>query len=364
MPAETRGSVFATKDGFGIRWPENGKRPQKTGFRTRTEARRWFADNVAPRLRRAAPSAEISFDGFCDLFLERHGATVAARTRQSLEERLASSRKQFGSWTLHELEGAAADIAAWRAQLPAGSRYRLTLALRQALNAAVRWRYIARNPAVDAGPNPQPRTEELQPFTRDEVDRVAAELGPVYGPLVVFAAETGLRTNEWVALERRDLDRAGRAVTVQRRASDGVVTGYPKTERSRRRVPLTTRALDALEALPPRLDTPLLFPAPAGGLLSLDNWRTRDWYPALDAAGIAKRGPYHLRHTFASEALAAGVSIFELSRLMGASVKEIDRTYGHLVRDSEEAIRDRLEARAGRSGVEMASGATPDGDAE
>jgi integrase len=42
--------------------------------------------------------------------------------------------------------------------------------------------------------------------------------------------------------------------------------------------------------------------------------------------GVAKRGPYQLRHTFATEALAAGVSIFELARLMGCSVKVIDDT--------------------------------------
>ena len=46
----------------------------------------------------------------------------------------------------------------------------------------------------------------------EQVDALADELGPVYGPLAIFAAETGLRTNEWVALERRDVDRAGRAV--------------------------------------------------------------------------------------------------------------------------------------------------------
>jgi hypothetical protein len=32
----------------------------------------------------------------------------------------------------------------------------------------------------------------------------------------------------------------------------------------------------------------------------------------------------------------------------------IDRTYGHLAQDSEEAIRARLEARADRAGVEQA----------
>jgi hypothetical protein len=41
-------------------------------------------------------------------------------------------------------------VAAWRATLSDTSRYRLTSAMRQTLAAAVRWRYIARNPAVDA----------------------------------------------------------------------------------------------------------------------------------------------------------------------------------------------------------------------
>jgi integrase len=184
---------------------------------------------------------------------------------------------------------------------------------------------------------------------------LAAELGPRFGPLVIVAAETGLRPEEWVALERRDLDKANPALLVQRKFANGRLTGFPKTHRSRRRVPLTARALAALEAMPPRLDTPLLFPAPEGGYIGLDTWRTREWYPALEAAGIDKRGPYCLRHTFATEALAAGISTFELSRVMGTSLAMIDSHYGHLARDSEQAIRARLEARSDRSGVFLAS---------
>jgi integrase len=353
---ETRGSVFKTRTGdYGIRWPEAGKRPQKAGFRTKTEARQWFAEHVAPRLRDDAPDAGVSYDDFCDLFLERHGATVAARTKQSLEERLVASREKFGDWTLRELEGAAGDVAAWRATLTATSRYRKTSAMRQTLNAAVRWRYLRRNPAIDAGRNPQPRAEELLPFTREEIDALDAELGSTCGPLIVFAAETGLRTAEWVGLERRDVDRKAKAVAVQRRVADGVVTPYPKTVRSRRSVPLTARALAALNRLPARVDTPILFPASKGGYIGLDTWRTREWYDALDATGIARRGPYHLRHSFATEALAAGISTWELSRLMGTSVAMIDRTYGHLAHDAEASIRARLDARAAQPGVNLAS---------
>ena len=41
---------------------------------------------------------------------------------------------------------------------------------------------------------------------------------------------------------------------------------------------------------------------------------------------------------------------------MGASVAMIDRTYGHLARDSEASIRARLDARASRFGAEVVSG--------
>src|SRR5262245_47586233 len=115
MPPEARGSVYATANGFGIRWPERGERKYQSGFATRTEARRWFTDIVLPRLRNGGPDPSISFEDFCELFLDRHQG--AKRTKDTLRERLASSRAEFGSWTLRELEGAADDIAAWRAGL-------------------------------------------------------------------------------------------------------------------------------------------------------------------------------------------------------------------------------------------------------
>ena len=51
-----------------------------------------------------------------------------------------------------------------------------------------------------------------------------------------------------------------------------------------------------------------------------------------------------MRHSFATWALDAGLSIFELARYMGTSVEMIDRVYGHLAHGAEDTARARLDA--------------------
>jgi hypothetical protein len=51
-----------------------------------------------------------------------------------------------------------------------------------------------------------------------------------------------------------------------------------------------------------------------------------------------------MRHTFATWSLAAGMSIFTLSRRMGTSVQMIDATCGHLAQGAEDQDRGLLDA--------------------
>jgi integrase len=140
------------------------------------------------------------------------------------------------------------------------------------------------------------------------------------------------------------VDRQAGVVTVERVYTQGELKPCAKSSRQRRRVPLRARVLDALDTLPPRLDSPLLFPAARGGHIELNKWRDRVWKPALRAAGIEHRRIYDCRHTFATWALDAGVSVFTLSRRMGTSLAMIDATYGHLAADSEAQDRALLDA--------------------
>ena len=348
MPATQRGSAYRLgPHRWGLRWRDcAGKRHHKSPFPSKSAALAHYRNVVEPELGGdSAAMPELALAEFVELYLERHAASVRPRTISTLRERLRHAAAAYGDVPLRDLARMSGDLAGRRAGQPKRVRYARMAALRQALEAAVRWGYMTQNPAKLAGRNRQPAPRAIRAYAPEELEVIAAELGPAYRPLPRFVASTGLRPEEWQGLERRDVDRRERVLSVRRTISSGELAELGKTTRSRRQVPLSQRALGALEELPARLDTPLLFPAPAGGVLNLDNWRRRVWAPATEAAGVAKPARiYDLRSTFASDALAAGVSVFELARIMGTSVPMIERHYGALLDGAGAEIAGRLDA--------------------
>lgn len=369
MPREQRGSVTKYRGSWCARYyDEHGKQRRKRGFPTATAADRWLRRRVdeVERLRRG----EIVLGGrqtpptvreLCQEYLDQYAGedNSKAALESRLKHVLGSTPGRDGKRRVRA--GAFADLRAerltvatvgtWRRQLPAGSAWQIVKALRQVLNYGVAAGYLDRNVAREVA-NPQPKRKPIPTFaTVEEIDAVASSTSNrTAAAVVVFASETGLRTEEWLALERGDVDLAAGLVYVRRVYVAGKVRDHGKTSRSLREVPLTARAAAAVRSLPPRIDTPILFPSHRGGEpdcgrckgrrcyhLDLQWWRQKVWAPALRAAGLdvddhgrkVRRGPYSLRHTYATWMLAAGVPAGDVAEFMGTSIEQLDQTYRH-----------------------------------
>ena len=98
-------------------------------------------------------------------------------------------------------------------------------------------------PAKRGVPNPGRRCREQRPFNSwEQIRSLAERLGPMFGPMIVFAAATGLRPSELFALEQGDVDRAAAVVQVRRAYANGRVK-QTRTRLSGRAVPLQAIAL-------------------------------------------------------------------------------------------------------------------------
>jgi integrase len=125
--------------------------------------------------------------------------------------------------------------------------------IRRALNVAVRWQLLASNPAtlVDA---PKAAQHEITPLTAAEARRLiqAAEGDRMQARWLVGLA-LGLRQGEALGLWWEDVDldarllRVRRALQRRRGGGGGLVLTEPKTQRSKRTIPLPEQLAAALE---------------------------------------------------------------------------------------------------------------------
>src|SRR4051812_17083079 len=252
------------------------RRLQRGGFSSERDAAEALERALEQLRRQKGVGSTLTLKELVDEYLAQHDAEP--ETIEKLSWLLVKALRAFGGRRLPELRSQ--EIAAWRMTISPGYRFEATQALRQVLARAVVWGMLDVNPAKQGVENPQRRRTEKRPFESwAELDDLAERLGPRLGPMVIFAAATGMRPGEWVALEWRDINRDERVAYVRRSFSKGRLR-CTKTEASVRAVPLQTRALDALARLPSGASGELLFPAPHGGYLDLHNFRNRDWKPA------------------------------------------------------------------------------------
>ena len=178
------------------------------------------------------------------------------------------------------------------------------------------------------------------------------------GPFARLAFASGLRMGELLALEYgpHGLDLDAGAVRVRAsldRAKDETGTyrrQAPKSKASRRDVPLPADAVTAMRehrlATGRPADGSPVFLRPDGG-----QWTPiapyRAFRRAAEAAGIAAPlpNPHDARHAYATWALAAGISVHGVARLLGhTDATLVLRRYGHALPDELAGAADTLSA--------------------
>jgi integrase len=130
----------------------------------------------------------------------------------------------------------------------------------------------------------------------------------------------------------------------------------PKTEASRRTVPLPQVVVDELAAylaaFPVVHPWGLVFTTARGTVLQRNRFGESVWRPAVTKVGLPEGTGFHqLRHYYASALIAAGVSPKVVQARLGhATISETMDTYGHLWPDSDERTRAAIDATLSRPG--------------
>jgi integrase len=233
---------------------------------------------------------------------------------------------------------------------------RVRTCLHGALKDAVRKDLLARNPCELVKAPTSPRREMTTWSPEQARTFLTAAADDRLYALFVLALSTGMRQSELFGLRWSDvdLDRAELhvAVAVQKSRSQGLkVDAAPKTESGRRTVPLITvdgmntvavlkahRAAQRMERLtvgPEWQDFDLVFCSAVGTPLDQSHVDRRVYAPIVKRARLPLIRFHDLRHTAATNLLAAGVPVEVVSRMLGhADVTTTLRFYRH-VRPSE-----------------------------
>jgi integrase len=244
--------------------------------------------------------------------------------------------------------------------------------LRRALQFALEWELLDRNPA-GARFRAARRKRTVKPsgtrvrFLNPEQARafLTAVSGDRHEALYALAVTTGLRPEELYGLRSTDLDLPHQRLTVnqvlaktRRRKGEDVARfqfGPPKTDRSRRTIdfpPFVAELLNSeirtvremrLIAGESWEDNGLIFPSQVGTPLEERNVLRR-FHAICEANDLPSLRLYDLRHTHASLLIHEGVHPKKISERLGhSSIKLTMDTYGHLFEGSDRDSAEKME---------------------
>ncbi len=232
----------------------------------------------------------------------------------------------------------------------------------RALKQAVRWRFLITNLAADIT-LPKQVNKEMKALTPDEAKKFLTVCeADEFGLVFELALISGMRPEEYLALQWTDLDFQQNTVTVQRvvmweRWTKAVYFAEPKTAKSRRTIPIPDYLMRRLQGhrkhqLQFKLkmgekfknEHNLVFTSKTGTIVSIRNLQRRLFKPLLVKAKVPDIRLYDLRHNCATLLLAAGENSKVVSERLGhASIVLTLDIYSHVLPTMQKSATERLE---------------------
>ena len=227
--------------------------------------------------------------------------------------------------------------------------------LRAALNQAVEWQIIPRNPAAARIRLPQLDDREVNALTADEVRHLlSVARGDRLHALWVVAVYLGLRQSEVLGLRWANVKDGTLAVDRQLQRIGGTLQLVaPKTAYSVRTLTLPPTVSAALAEHKARQDEErrgnhwiehgLVFATQIGTPIDPRNL-IREWHALTKRAGLRRVRFHDLRHTAATLMLSAGVSALMVAEVLGhRDATMILRTYGHVLPHQRAEAAEKME---------------------
>jgi integrase len=340
-----------------------GKRRQKTkNHRTRTEAQKWVAEQLA------SGGNLLASDGMtvADLlarWLPLHERQVRASTARCDRWAAGVILPALGHLRLDKLTPLTlqAFYDALDRRYAPRSVQMVHRVLTGALKQATAWEVIGRNPATATKRSVVVR-KPMDVWSADEAQRFLDETRDDFdGPCFALLLWTGLRIGEALALDWRHVDLEAGWLTVERtitRTAEGkaVVGTRAKSRTSHRRIPLALPAQAALRRQQVaqekrRHDAGALWVECGAVFDSGDGTRRTDHAVRnrlarlCERMGMARVSPHSFRHTCASLLLRRGISPKLVQDLLGHSSAIITMDiYGHVSDDDRTEVARAMES--------------------
>src|SRR5438128_3973619 len=316
------GTIYKRGNSWCVGFVVNGRRVRETVGPNKRIAERVLSLRMTQVLenRYFPPNRQLGrmpFKDFAQMYLEREGPLLKAiRTERN---RVLAWAREFGNRPLGQITRT--EIEAWRREKMARCRpatiNRDLSRLRHMLNLAVEWELLEESP-MQGMKFLRENNARTRYLSVGECHRLIDScMAPHIRAIVTVALHTGMRLGEILNLRWQDLD-----------FSSGFILVRDSKNGQARPVPMHSMISTLLRSWPRLSNQDIVFTSVLTGGRIVDI--RAGFLNACKRAGLTDLHFHDLRHTFASQFVMSGASLFALQEILGHKSITNSQRYAHL----------------------------------